>query len=91
MINGIVRPPRAIYKESQLGILIFIQELRILFTTKSVIIEEIGKSAMKTKIYSLFFSNPKIIMNGSFYICMETHHLNYSLFHCSNICRETFL
>jgi hypothetical protein len=91
MINGIVRPPRANYKESQLGIFIFIQEPNILFTTKSVIIEKIRQLSTKKKTYNLFYSNLKIIMNGSFYICMETRHLNYSLFHCSNICRETFL
>lgn len=43
MIDGIIRPPRAQYRESQLGIKKIIQELRILFTTKSVINDKIIK------------------------------------------------
>jgi hypothetical protein len=43
LIGGIVRPPRAYYRENQLGILFFIQELNTLFTTKSVIIEKMSK------------------------------------------------
>lgn len=80
LITGIVRPPRADYRDTQLGKSVITQEQKISLITKFYSPDWRNKSCTKAKKYNSPSSDPKMPTIGSFCISMGILPPNYRLF-----------